>query len=437
MQSSTGRPNSVSPIKQAVVRQTKARGGGWPSVAGAFFGFMFSYATLGVMLLSLLTQPLSEAHGWSRAEISFATMAFIVVAVSMSLPLATLMDRFGVRQVLLPSLTAFGLIMLSLCFLTGSLAQFYVSYVLLGAAAAATLPHGYTRAVVGWFDHRRGLALGVAATGAAVGMVALPPALTWVLLGYGWQAVYGVGAGMMLFVCLPIVYALLWEHPVRGARLTQSGIDVARTELRRTMQTQEFLVLALAFVLLGFGTIGLIPHLVPMLRDMQVDALSAAYALSLYGMAAVLGRLGCGILLDYFPTPLIAVVFAACPLVACVILAVRADLAAGLVAAVLIGIAAGAELDLMPYMISRYLGLAAFAQTYAAVFAGFYLAGGIGTGALGYLYEMSGNYTQGLWLMVLTVAIAMLLLGNSRLYRPRLPVVAVGPAVADTKENPI
>lgn len=427
----------MSPYEQAVAQRTEARRGGWRSVVGAFFGFMFSYATLGVMLLSLLTQPLSEAHDWSRSEISFATMAFIVVAVSLSLPLATLMDRLGVRRVLLPSLAGVGLIMLSLCFLTGSLVQFYVSYVLLGVAAAATLPHGYTRAVVGWFDRRRGLALGVSATGAAVGMVVLPPALTWVLLGYGWQAVYGVGAGMMLFICLPVVYALLREPPVRGPRLTKLGSDVARTELRRTMKTQPFLILALAFVLLGFGTIGLIPHLVPMLRDMQVDALSAAYALSLYGIAAVFGRLGCGILLDYFPTPMIALVFAACPLVACIIVAIRADPAAGLAAAVLIGIAAGAELDVMPYMISRYIGLTTFAQTYAAVFAGFYLAGGIGTGALGYLYEMTGSYTQGLWLMVLVVAIAMLLLGNSRLYQPKPPAVTVGPVGAHTKENPI
>ncbi len=385
---------------------------GWLAVFGAFVGFLLSYSTLGVLVLSLLTEPLSNTFGWTRSEISIALMVFVVTAVTLSLPIGVLMDRRGVRWILLPSLLVFGLVLGSMYYLTASVTHFYVAYFLLGLSAASTLPHSYTRVIVGWFDRQRGQALGVAATGAAVGMILFPPAMTWVLLHYGWQEVYLAGALLVLLVCLPVVGGYLQENRVATSLRDYNSRGSAFGGLVQATKSSKFWVMFIAFSLLGFGTIGPIPHLIPMLLDMGVGAMSAAYALSFYGVAAVIGRLICGLLLDRLPAPRVAVAFALSPLAACVFLAVHPDFVTGLTAAALFGIGAGAEIDLMAFMISRYLKITAFAQIYAVIFAGFYVVGAIGMATLGYLFDKYGTYTNGLWFMSLMITAALVMLGG-------------------------
>ncbi|NOX50657.1 MAG: MFS transporter [Gammaproteobacteria bacterium] len=369
------------------------------------------------MLLSLLTEPLNSAFGWKRSEISYASMIFVVTAVTLSLPLGALMDRHGVRSILLPSLVAFGSILGSMYFLSPNVTHLYLAYFALGVAAAAILPNSYSRVIVGWFDKKRGQALAIAATGTALGMVILPPVLTTIIVTQGWQAVYLACAALVLLICFPSVAFLLRENPSIAKRVDNVALKGASSEeFRSATRSYAFWGMAIGFSCLGFGTAGVIPHIVPMLQDMQASDMTAAFALSLYGMGAVVGRLTCGYFLDRFPSPNVAVAVGLNPLVACLLLIVYPHEDTILFAAVLIGIGAGAELDLMPFMISRYLSLRVFSQIYAVLFAGFFIAGAIGTAALGFWFDRSGSYTAGLTLLVGASALAILVLFQAKRY---------------------
>jgi len=63
-------------------------------------------------------------------------------------------------------------------------------------------------------------------------------------------------------------------------------------------------------------------------------------------------------------------------------------------AAFLIGVGEGAELDVIPYMVSRYFGLTAFAEIYGYLFAVFTLGGVVGPMLIGKAFDASGSYGQ-------------------------------------------
>src|SRR5260221_12035002 len=87
-----------------------------------------------------------------------------------------LVDRFGVRRVILPGTLIFGFLLISFKFISTSLWQLYVIFLALGLiGGTAQVP--YIKVVSNWFDKRRGLALGLAMAGVvAWGMGVAPVA---------------------------------------------------------------------------------------------------------------------------------------------------------------------------------------------------------------------------------------------------------------------
>ena len=64
-----------------------------------------------------------------------------------------------------------------------------------------------------------------------------------------------------------------------------------------------------------------------------------------------------------------------------------------LVAVVLVGLGLGVELDVMPYMVSRYFGLPAFGEIYSYAFAIFSLGAVVGPPLMGAGFDATGSYS--------------------------------------------
>ena len=84
---------------------------GWWIVAIAAVGMstgpgQFAFGSLGLFML-----PLGEEFGWNRTEISLALTCF-TIALAVSIPyIGKLVDQFGSRKILLPSLTVFAVLL--------------------------------------------------------------------------------------------------------------------------------------------------------------------------------------------------------------------------------------------------------------------------------------------------------------------------------------
>jgi len=107
-----------------------------------------------------------------------------------------------------------------------------------------------------------------------------------------------------------------------------------------------------------------ITHLSPWLTDRGITPGNAALCASILGGLSALGRVGTGWLLDRFFGARVALVVNLITAAGVVVQARANGLAAGALAAALLGIGAGGEAAITPYLLTRYFGLRAFSTLY-------------------------------------------------------------------------
>ncbi len=108
----------------------------------------------------IFIKPLAETYGWSRSAISFA-FSLVALMVSFYAPVVgTFVDRFGPRKVIVCGAVVFGSGFCSFWFLSGSLWQFYGSYLLtaFGGACLTSIP--FATAISRWFVRQRATGVG-------------------------------------------------------------------------------------------------------------------------------------------------------------------------------------------------------------------------------------------------------------------------------------
>jgi len=89
--------------------------------------------------------------------------------------------------------------------------------------------------------------------------------------------------------------------------------------------------------------------------------------------------------------------------------------------AFLVGLGLGAEVDLIPYLASRYFGLRDFGKVYSSLFAAFALAGAVRPLIMGAGFDRTGSYSRplvGFFVAILLATVLMTRLGPYR-FRPR------------------
>jgi MFS family permease len=253
---------------------------------------------------------------------------------------------------------------------------------------------------------------------------------------------------MAMGVAIPVVGLLLKETP-QLMGLGPDGEFVGRPEMpkprsqeggltfQETWHTGTFWLLVSAFFLISVSFRGYIIHLVPLLTDRGLPAQSAALTMSLAGGAALIGRVGVGYLLDRFFAPYVAVCFFGGFALGIFMLWSGAVGGWVFVAVVLVGLGLGAELDVMPYMASRYFGLRAFGEIYSYTFAVFTLGGVVGPLLMGAGFDAMGSYSLVLaafGVVALTAAGLMTRLGPYRVWEGAAEATA---AAATSEDGPL
>ncbi|HJY81441.1 MAG TPA: MFS transporter [Candidatus Binatia bacterium] len=413
---------------------------GWWVVFASGVGLAMCYGPIVVPTFGIFLKPLSQEFGWSRTQISLA-FSLGTLGLALAAPfLGWLVDRFGARRVILLAVLLFGLSVLSLSFLSIHLWHFYAIYLLMGVVGSGTaLP--YAKVISRWFDRRRGFALGLSVAALALGASITPSLAQALITAVGWRYAY-VGLGLLAMgVTIPVVGLLLKETPqVMGLRPDGEAVGQAEASKPRgpeeglsfheTWHTGTFWLMVGAFFLMSVSFYGYITHLVPLLTDRGLSAQSAALTVSLAAGATFVGRLGIGYLLDRFFAPYVAGCFFCGFALGIFLLWSGAVGGLVFVAMVLVGLGLGAELDVMPYVVSRYFGLRAFGEIFGYVSAAFNLGGIVGPLLMGAGFDATGSYSLVLatfGVAALTAAWLMTQLGPYRIVEAAAePVVVAG-----------
>lgn len=194
----------------------------------------------------------------------------------------------------------------------------------------------------------------------------------------------------------------------RSAFASQSDTGLTFSE---ALRTRTFWVLCGVFFCVGGCVNGSIAHLIPMLTDFGVSGRSAAFAASLFGLASIAGRIGNGYLVDRFFAPRVAaVLFAGAAAGVAVLWAGSIGVAAPF-AATLLGLAVGAEADVMPFLISRYFGLRSMAALFGSAFGAYTLGNATGRYLFAVGFDRAGSYQRplGYSVGILVLAVGALL----------------------------
>jgi len=372
---------------------------GWLIIGICLIGISTGPAAFGLASLGLVINAFEQDFGWTRSQVSGAA-SMMMLCTALSLPLVgKLVDKFGARRVLIPSVIALGLCLLAIPLAVSKVWQFMAAYILIGTVAAGANSVPYMRILASWFDRSRGLAIGIAGSGTGLGFAYVPLVGQAASHQFGWHGVYYALGLIMLCVTLPMVLFLLKEKAADQPN-ADSDSDVVEVNpadalgdtLKQAMAKRDFWVLASVFVSLAFVLYGLIPHMVPLLTDRGMTAEAAASMASIFGFATFGGRILIGFLVDRFDARRIAVIFFGLSALGMALLATPLPTWALIFPALLLGGSLGAEVDMLAYLASRYFGLKSFAQIFGVLFSAVMVAMGLGPVAFGAVYDLTGSY---------------------------------------------
>jgi MFS family permease len=382
---------------------------GWRVVLAACFGVMGGFGSLFVYTFAIFVKPLNAAFGWSREGIS---LGFALAAITLGLVsplLGRLLDKAGPRRIILPCVVVFGCGVASFALLGPGIWQFYATCVLIGLVGNGAAHLAYVRSISSWFQRRLGTALAFVMLGAGLGAMILPVVAQAVLSHSGWRAAYAVLGGLALLLGLPLSWRFIQERgPVRAQ--AEPAVHTGMT-WREGLRTYSFWIIVAILFAGSISMNGSITHLSALLTDRGVTAGDAALCASILGASSVLGRIGTGWLLDRFFGARVAFFVGLITATGIFLLARANGFAEGILAAALIGIGAGGEAAITPYLLTRYFGLRAFSTLYGLTWTFYAAAGATGPVILGKAYDSTGSYSGLLTLLagVLAVAAALYL----------------------------
>jgi MFS family permease len=283
---------------------------GWLIVAVTFVTLITTAgfrATPGVLIV-----PLEEEYGWSRGTISVA-VSIGLLCFGLTAPFsAALMERFGIRRVMLVALVTIA----TGASLTTLMTEPWQLYLLWGvvvgsATGAVSVPLAATVATR-WFASRRGLVTGILTASNASGQMIFLPALAVLASDFGWRYAALAVSGVALLLVFPLVAVFVRDRPQsiglqpygaeepvpvppRSERPFRPAIDALLLGFR----SRTFWLLVATFFVCGLSTNGLIgTHLIPAAVDHHMTAVAGASLLALMGVFDIVGTTASGWLTD-------------------------------------------------------------------------------------------------------------------------------------------
>ena len=381
---------------------------GWGPLLAATVGMMCGLLTITNYSQGFFVGPVTADLGWSVPEFFFAFTISACLGLITAPLIGSLALKYGIKRMGILGLVGHALAYVLMSLNNGSLALWYLTFAALAFLAAGTLPVIWTAVLNGWFEKNRGKAIGITMAGTGLGAFLLPPIAEFLISNYGWRTAYqaiGIGA---LVVSLPIVVLLFNENPEAGSGKANSTAPDTSWGMTRAQALRDyrFWVLGSVLFITVFVIVGLLSNFERIMVARGLARADIAGIAAIMGLTVIVGRLLVGVLIDRFWAPGVASVFIVMPIIAMLLMKYGVpSMGTGIVIGIAIGLAAGAELDMLAYLTGRYFGPA----HYPAVFGGIFAFFTVGAGIAPPLFGAGAAAWQG-YGMVLNGSIALLIL---------------------------
>ena len=285
-----------------------------PSDSGAKHSNRWAQLWLGVLCMilianlqyawTLFVNPMSQAHGWTRAAIQVAFSIFIATETWLTPVEGWLVDKLGPRRGP-PSMVVFGGLLVGLSWIVNSyatsLGTLYLGAALGGIGAGAVYATCVGNAVK-WFPDRRGLAVGVTAAGFGAGAALTVIPIKLVIANAGYASAFfwfGLAQGVILLLVGPALRA-----PVPGQMPQTAPPKVQQSTVSFTpgqVLTQPvFWLLYVMFVLVSASGLMATAQIAPIAKDLGFNNSAVLFGASALAVALVIDNVANGAARPFF-----------------------------------------------------------------------------------------------------------------------------------------
>jgi MFS family permease len=343
---------------------------------------------------------LEQDMNWSRTFVS-STAALSLIVMAVLAPLTGIfVDRHGPRMALVigTAMIAFGAFAVAL---SGSKIVFILAYsglTSLGFGIAAL--HVVSTAVAQLFTRHKGLAMGIATSGATAGQFLIVPLIAGVLVFAGWRWSFAA-IGIACMVLVPILWRLLPSRrsldPI-SVRREKARPSVA-VDVRNVLRKPAFHILFWSFFLCGYTTTGVIEtHFLPYADHHGFGPIPSATAYGVLSAVNMGGMIMAGWLADRMNRPLLlGSIYLLRGLSFLLLINIGADYSTLILFAVFFGIVDYSTVPVTASLVESHIGLHVMGLTMGLIFAGHSVGAALGALFGGYLFELYAQYDWVWW----------------------------------------
>jgi predicted MFS family arabinose efflux permease len=385
----------------------------WRLLTAATLGLGFGFPSVPFYSIGIFASSFARQFRWPFASI-FGGLAFVTVALLFGAPIVGyLVDRYDARKVAALSLCGLGVSFAALALSTGSILQYDATWCAIALTGLGATPVSFTRPIASAFVRRRGLALGIAMTGTGFFTLLVKPLGAWLLAIADWRTAIVV-VGLLPIFAAPVI---LWGIPGGGKATDGHGTAAVRLkapadglEVAAALRSRAFWLIGIACIPMGFAGAAPVPHMENILRSAEIPPRDVTMLTAMIGLTSLPGRLIGGWLLDRLPAPFVGAGVMGLAAMGCRLLSYPVlSFGQALAAIICLGGAVGGEVDLLPYLVARYIGIRSYGIVYGVLYGILAIGAGVGPGLMGYAYDRMGAYTR------IMTACALLLLAAAGL----------------------
>ncbi len=335
------------------------------------------------------------------------------------------LDKYGSRIILflMGLFTGLGLILTSQ---TISLWQLFMTYSLLLAMGVSATYVVIMSTVSRWFDKKRGLALGIASSGAGLGTFVLAPFAAYLIAEFDWRTACLIIGLIAWSIVLPLSMLLRRDpYEIRavpdGAKTVSKSNESEEVKilpfglsLLQALKTRSFWFFMFIWFLLASNLLLVLTHIVPHATDIGFSTVEAAMVLSVIGGANAVGRVLMGFASDKIGRKSAAVICILFMVGAMLWLLWARELWMFYLFALVFGFSWGGLGPVMAALIGETFGLGNIGAILGVLDVGFSIGSAIGPAFGGLIFDMNQSYFVAFLTGVLMVLVTTLLIALVR-----------------------
>ena len=394
-------------------------------IAGiCLMGQLFGSSMLIVGPLAMMMLPMTQEFGWTRSQFSYSTAAVMWAGALASPILGRLIDRRGVRPVVLTGSGVLGLLSLALAHQTANLWLFCLLFAMVGVFG--TIAIGYGKVMGSLFIKHRGKAMAAVAAFSPIIASVFPQISNQLLLAFGWRGIF-TAYGIVILVVAVLLYFLLEEPASSFGRHVLPGPAAGQDESKTASVAPEMEGMTAAealrgrtlWILMGSGLVagilgaGWSQHSFAFQLSRGFSQQTVVNALSVSLLIAPAAIMLGGWLVDKVQTAKVYVPFALMAALSVyfqsIVWANHGGIPLLLVSVTLSTMAMNAHMPMAGYFYTRFFGMKAYGEIAGINMAVLSLVAGVSAPLVGILYEHTGSYDLALLGMTVGYVLSALL----------------------------